>query len=495
MTAPVNAQVAVNFKANGVGEVQRGLKLVGSTAETTSRQVGGAMRQIAGGVEQIARQGKVTGEAMKNIISQGAEMAFMFGTAGPIVGAIAIVGVAIYEHITGRMKEAREEINKTRREMEDLSSGDLASAGRAQQRRYSGNPNAVRLEGESAAAYHARRYGIEGVRARIDQLRGTLPADVVARAGEGKLPLGLVATTVSEGSKELIELIKQLARLKVELSQNEEITRKLADAEGERVKTANRLSDEAYLKGMPLSSAQIAAHGKMDSLLDPILARGLPGVQGMKLGGTLTTTRLPGLEGLKPKDLGDQFKNVFVNPLAESITKTIGDGIGGAISAGFDAAFAKGANFGKVAAAFGASALSTVGAVFKDIGMQTLIGLKFMAAIKASIETWNPAFGVAASIGLIALGSALQSAGGRMASNASGGGFGGGGGGSSSSPSTIIDRGFIDPTRSATAAGNVSMRNMIVLAPTVIGVDSPTAQRGILELIRNAERRGSIGNV
>jgi hypothetical protein len=83
VTAPaVRAPVDVTFRATGVDGVRRGLKLIGGDAELTHQRVGGAARQIAGGVEAIARTGKASGEALKQIISQGAEMAFMFGAGG-----------------------------------------------------------------------------------------------------------------------------------------------------------------------------------------------------------------------------------------------------------------------------------------------------------------------------------------------------------------------------------------------------------------------------
>jgi hypothetical protein len=125
--------------------------------------------------------------------------------------------------------------------------------------------------------------------------------------------------------------------------------------------------------------------------------------------------------GLKPADLpqsaGDQWAKQFLSGVIDPIGKTIQSGIqqtiGDSISAGFDAAFAKGANIGKVAGAFAGTALKTLGATFKSIGEQSLLGLQFMQAIQNAIASWNPVFGIAASIGLIALGSFLQSAGGR----------------------------------------------------------------------------------
>lgn len=503
MTAPLAPEVNVKFKASGVEGVQRGLKLVGASGESTGRQVGGAMRQIAGGAEMVARQGKVTGEALKQVIASGAEMAFMFGAGGPIVGALAIVGLAIYEHITGRMKEARDEINKARSELESLARGDLVSAGHRQQTLFSGERGAIRKEGESAAAFLARSQGIEGVRGRLSALADQFPADKRAGilADAQAYALGGVPWSQRPGKiqTEMIDLYKELSKLTPQFEALTRITENLSTQEGERAKNAKKVSDEEYLKNLPLSPEQIARHMAFDKIVDPALKRGLPGVQSSTLGGTFMTTRLGGDEGyrafgLKAADLGKGFEAQFVNPLGETISKTIGDVIGSSIQSGFDAAFAKGGNIAAGAKALLGTATATMGGVFKDIGIQSLLGMQFMQSIKLAIASWNPALGVAASIGLIALGSAMQSAGGRLSSGGGGGGFSGGGGSSSSAP-MIVDRGFINPTSAASAAGSVSMRNVVVLAPTIIGADSITAQRAVKELIRNADRRGDVGTV
>ena len=497
MTAPLAPQVDVKFKASGVEQVQRGLKLVGSTGEGTARQVGGAMRQIAGGVEQVARQGKVSGEALKGILTQGAEIAFLFGAGGAVVGALAVTGLAIYEHVTGRMKEAREEINKTRTELENLARGDLVGAGRRQQMLFSGDRNAIRKEGESDAEFLARARGIEGLNARIGVLGNQLPAGIRARAmaDAQAYALGGVPWSVRPGGiqAELIDLYKELSKLNPQFQLLTGITADLAKSEGERAKNAQQIAQEEYLKNLPLSPEQIAQHGAMDALLDPILKRKLPGVQSMAIGGTLMTSKLGGEDGartfnLRAADIAKKFDLEFVSPLAEQIARSIQDGIGGALSAGFDAAFAKGGNIGKAASAFGASALATIGGVFKQIGVQSLIGLQFMNAIKVAITSWNPALGIAASIGLIALGSALQSAGSRMAENS----MGGASSGSSvtSAPAQIIDRGSINPAATVGAGANATVRQPVNNYFTVIGPNDPQAQRTFRELQRASQQRG-----
>lgn len=494
MTAPLAPRVEVSFGTKGVEGVQRGLKLVGATGESTGRQVGGAMRQIAGGAEMIARQGKVTGEALKQIVAQGAEMAFMFGAGGPIVGAFAIVGLAIYQNVTNRMQEAREEINKTRGAIEDIRrSTDLMDVGRKQQGLFSGDPAAIRKEGESAAVFLARSRGLEGVRSRMDELMPGIPNNILEQIARGKKTFrGGAAAGANDRYNEFAELFGLQGGLEQQFATAQEVGTKLGQNLGEGLKRGLSETQKKADADAPLSLSTVESSIALNDMLDAILKRGVGGVQLTQGGGTQTTTRLGGLEGarafgLKAADLGDQFKNMVVNPLAEQIRASLANGLGDAISAGFDAAFAKGGNIGKAAAAFGAGALSTLGGVFKQIGIHSLIGLKFMAAIEAAIKTFNPTLGIVASLGLIAFGSMLQSAGSRVSANASGGGSGGGA--SSTAPAQIIDRGFINPSSTSTTAANMTMRSPVNNFVTFIGPNDPQAQRMWRELQRNSERR------
>ena len=79
-----------------------------------------ATRQMSYGFEAVARTGKLAGEAGRQLISTGAEMALMFGGAGPIVGAIGIAGLAIFSLFDRIDKRAEESAKKLRDEFDKM---------------------------------------------------------------------------------------------------------------------------------------------------------------------------------------------------------------------------------------------------------------------------------------------------------------------------------------------------------------------------------------
>jgi hypothetical protein len=487
MTAPVRGDVQVNFKATGVESV----KSATDKASTNLRQVGGGLRQVAGGLEIVARNGALTGEALKQVVAQGAEIAFMFGAAGPIVGALGILGVAIFENITRKMKEAEEQTNKTRKELEAIT--DLPTAGKRQQSIFSGNPNAIRLEGESTAAFVARQQGLGGVTARVRALQGNIPNVAIEAVARGMRSVGDIG-----GSKELGEFIEQMARLREEFAQITPITERLSDLEGKRARNQVTQADAEAIKALPLSLAAINRDNAMTARLAGVAdLRNLPGIQRSALGGTLTTTPIGGLEGHRAFGIKAPDVSLFaskatedmlngIKSMAEQIQSALATGLGDAISAGFDAAFAKGGNIGKAGAALGAAALKTLGGVFKTIGQQSLIGLNFMESIKNAIIGFAPGLGIAAAVGLIAFGSLLQAAGGRMQDNASGGGS------RSVSPSGysggVNAPIVVQPVGRMASVGGLS-GGMTVINANIVGLNDPGAQRQVADLLSRGSRR------
>ena len=125
------------------GELQ-GLKTESSTAGAAGGAMGNryaqASVQIAGAAENMARAGKATGEATKMILNQGAQMAFMFGTKGPIVGAIAIATLAIAEMFSSVKKEAADAAAAADKAFSDMGkSGSISAISAQVQELYSGN--------------------------------------------------------------------------------------------------------------------------------------------------------------------------------------------------------------------------------------------------------------------------------------------------------------------------------------------------------------------
>ena len=71
------------------------VKKVESQVDALKGQFGQAARGMAIGAASMIESGNLIGGGIRGIITQGANMAFMFGSTGPIVGAIGIAVVAI----------------------------------------------------------------------------------------------------------------------------------------------------------------------------------------------------------------------------------------------------------------------------------------------------------------------------------------------------------------------------------------------------------------
>jgi hypothetical protein len=220
----------------------------------------------------------------------------------------------------------------------------------------------------------------------------------------------------------------------------------------------------------------------------------------MALGGQFTATRLGGAEGARGFGIQAPEVKLFlsdktadflngIKSMAEQVQGAIANGLGDAISAGFDAAFAKGGNVGKGIAAFAGAVGKTIGGVFKQIGTQSLLGLSFMQKIKDAIIAFSPGLGITAAIGLIAFGSALQAGGDRAIQNASGGGSrsisaSGYSGGVTNAPIVV------NPVGSIANLAGVRAVSPTVINATIIGSpNDPVVQRGVNNLVDRSRRR------
>jgi tape measure domain-containing protein len=177
--------------------------------------------------------------------------------------------------------------------------------------------------------------------------------------------------------------------------------------------------------------------------------------------------------------------------IEQMLSNGIASSIGNAIASGFARAFQSG-SVTEGFRALGAAFLGGLGGMLQQIGTASLAANKLMLAIKKAILGFNPVVGLAASLGLIALGGALQGLAGRTTSQgavpvgASAGAVGSTGG-------TIIDRGVIGgpiaPFGGAAfgapgTPGGVSVGNLVLLSP-----NDPTWQRQLSESLRGVRAR------
>ena len=130
--------------------------------------------------------------------------------------------------------------------------------------------------------------------------------------------------------------------------------------------------------------------------------------------------------------------------------------------------------------------------MLQQFGTSALLANKLMLKLMVSMGKMNPVAGIAASLGLIALGGALKGA----ARSAFSGGGGGGGsysapamGGGAGGGNMTMPTAFFGPT-AAGSANTIERINPVNV--TIIGPNDPTAQRQMQELIRNADRRGNV---
>jgi hypothetical protein len=140
----------------------------GTAASGLGNRYGSAAQQIAMATEAIARNGKVTGEAAKQILAQGSQIAFAFGAGGAIVGALSIFGLAA---VTA-FKRAREEAEKAQQAF-DVSLEKFRLA-----RDYRGASGLIvtLLQGDPEAEGEAERLGLLRLRDRVAQERAALAA-------------------------------------------------------------------------------------------------------------------------------------------------------------------------------------------------------------------------------------------------------------------------------------------------------------------------------
>jgi tape measure domain-containing protein len=162
-----------------------------------------------------------------------------------------------------------------------------------------------------------------------------------------------------------------------------------------------------------------------------------------------------------------------------------------ALAAGFEAALATG-KISEGFKAFGSVMLQGLGGMLQQFGTSALLANKLMLKLMVSMGKMNPVAGIAASLGLIALGGALKGA----ARSAFSGGGGGGGsysapamGGGAGGGNMTMPTAFFGPT-AAGSANTIERINPVNV--TIIGPNDPTAQRQMQELIRNADRRGNV---
>lgn len=177
-------------------------------------------------------------------------------------------------------------------------------------------------------------------------------------------------------------------------------------------------------------------------------------------------------------DIATAFRDIMVDSFAAGIEAAIATG---SITQGFK-------EFTKTMLSGLGSMLITFGKALIPIGA-------LMEKVRMALLNLSPQGLVAAGIGMIAIGAALRGA----ATAAFGGGAPAAGGGSAMMASALgtstaagamtLPTQFYGPTAAGSSATIAAMTPMNV---TIVGPNDPAAQRQMQELMRNAQRRGSV---
>jgi hypothetical protein len=273
-----------------------------AAADAAATKQANAARAIASATETVARQGQVSGEVAKQLLAQGANLAFAFGPAGAVAGAIGIATLAI----VGMFTKTREEIEETERRgieaMNRFAELDAAGQAKAYQRSFTGSRFKLSTEAifaDADSTPDSRRESLFGlgtneleVRQRqLEAARKRAAAEIAAmslsqrteQGGPAQARLDQTAQRLSEVSEALKELRSQQAQqlpIVQETAQREaEIataasrlkgeTRELTDAEKDRAKVLEELNRQATQLA---DTTQRLVSEQMSSMADRIAA-------------------------------------------------------------------------------------------------------------------------------------------------------------------------------------------------------------------------------
>lgn len=193
----------------------------------------------------------------------------------------------------------------------------------------------------------------------------------------------------------------------------------------------------------------------------------------------------------------EQFAKIADTSFIDEITQTgfqiseaINNIFGNAFAAGIEKAITSG-SFKEGFKELLRGILSGLGSLLIQLGTALIPVSKLFAKLWLSLKTLNPIAMAAAAVGLIALGGIMKGVAGRVVE-------GGGGGGGFTAPAmggTMSSMAMTTPTQfyGPTAAGSAStIERVNPVNVTIIGPNDPAAQRQMQELVRNAQRRGSV---
>lgn len=436
-----------------------------------SRMAGGA-RQLASGLDQMARSGQTAGEGLKSVISSGAEMAFVFGAGGPIVGAIGIAGLAIFSLFDRARKEMEATRKKAEAEIAQLRKAGVGAQVERQQELYSGAG------------------GIQSTESRIGTIREELKGTAVTpgmdtREVERRNERNFALTA------ELLELEKKLVVMKREHAEVAKMVEKSVaktvelEATGARLAEEERRKREAEAfarekgewKNRPMDGEpfDMRAQERHEAATRENAARETKPLDALRRSGMPDMAQINKDAGVwRPEDsAGIERAKLEIESLGKAIEDVKDAGLGGLKKGAADA-------FEAMTTGAGGAGAALKGALFGAIGDAARAKGKYyltygLASIASQFATPPNPHGIASgtkllaqSAGMFALAGTMGKAGGSGSSS-----VGGGGGGR-------------DASRSDTqqVESNGPRGNIKVVFPAMTGTSDPRFRQAFKELLR-----------
>jgi hypothetical protein len=430
-------------------------------AQSTSSKYGQMALSAASSFNAITWSGQVTGDAIKNILSQTALVgASVFGAGGPIVAAVAVSAMAISNLFTKSLADARQAREKFERELETLqASRDPRAANQAL---------TTLIKGSRAADDEAHKLGMARLKAEETRIVEFLASNRFQGQAAEAFGLGAQKTRLSEVRAMLALLSKEYKEL-------------LPDVIAINVDTQNRLAAE---KAISLELAQQAVVAERTAramkALDPGGASASSNGDPAPTGGAQNPT-LPGAKSLATKATDNTIE--AFRERQSALSNGIADVIAGGVGAGIAAAITSG-NIGNAFSALSQQVLAGLGSIFAEMATRMILSAQLMQSF-FNFLTNNPVAAITVAVSMMALASAMG--GGRARSPRTGGGFSAAGSVAGGSATESVTRLIFGNNSVATAAGMTPRQANHF---TIIGPNDPSAQRAIAEIIRKAEGRG-----
>ena len=429
-------------------------------------RVGMGAIAMAGAFEMMARQGKVTGESLRQLVVQGSLLAGMYGPQGAIVGAVGVAGVALWSFFTRATTQA-EALRKKNEEV-------VAT---------------IRKMGvEQAATFATEAFAeLRATQAGIDRLRSSGRTVVVSTPGGGSKTLNSNDRAIADLEARMIVLRDQhrLAmdranvsawRLSETNANAARITRQQADAEERR---REGLAEDKRAMDQLLAHADRRIAALPDVMVTPDLGsyRPMP---------TPTVKPDTDLEKETAKGIAAARETLMEaeRQFHEMLDNIIVTGFSNAIQAAFASAFS-GKGLAGIFSSFASTMMASLGQAITMIGAKLLQLGGILTAFENAFKSMGPFGGPAALLA----GAALLALAGTMGASGGGASSGGAGGYGGRQAPGVTTYALSPQARAATA--NAKARESTQVYITNIGKPSPSDVRTLVNAVADGvQQRG-----